>query len=95
MSDSVRPRKRQRELELEAGRQNDRWLVDKSVHGNFIWHSCSLQSQRRITMFPWEIILRSQRMYALLFNVEQFHHVLIQPVFFNSEVTSAEHPLDA
>lgn len=36
-------------------------------------------------------------MYVLFFSVGQFHHVLIQPVafFLNSEVTSAQHLLEA
>lgn len=87
-----RAKKKQRELELEAGRQNDGQLLDQSVHGNIIWHSCSLEPQRRTTMFPWEIILRSQRMYVPFLSIEQFHRVLIQPGFFNLGVKCRASP---
>lgn len=72
-------KKKTKGFRKQAGRMINSGLVST---GNFTWHPCSLQSQRRTAMFPWEIILRSQRMYVMFFNIEQFLHVLIQPGLF-------------
>lgn len=65
----------------QAGRRMDSCWVSHYME-KFTWLSCSLEPQRRTTVFPWEIILRAPRMCVLFLRSEE-HHVLIHPGFFN------------